>query len=107
MSLGEGHKKFFDQCWQELQAWIGIDMEKYHQYFELNHKDKPKRQRSNRKPRREKEQAIRKLRNPREYKIVVNEGGKRVWKTIVGEPSFSIPGIRVFHSSLPRSLDSL
>jgi len=96
MSLKDEHKKFFDQCRKELQAWTGIDMEKYRQYFELNHKDKSKRKRGNRKPRKEKKQPIRKLRNPREYKIRVNEGNDPTWKTIIAEPAFQYKGYEFF-----------
>lgn len=97
MSLGEEHKKFFDQCWQELQAWTGIDMEKYHQYFELNHKDEPKKQRTNRKPRKEKEQPIRNLKNPGLYRIHINLGnGITEWQTIFAEPAFKYRGYEFF-----------
>lgn len=97
MSLAEEHKKFFDQCLQELQAWTGIDTEKYHQYFELNHKDEPKKQRTNRKPRKEKEQPIRRLRNPQGYKIHVNlGGGSTEWQPIIAEPAFQYRGYEFF-----------
>ncbi|MGF9909550.1 hypothetical protein [Brevibacillus porteri] len=95
MSLGEEHRKFFDQCWQELQEWTGIDMEKYDQYVELNHKNVPKQTRK-RKERKEKEQPIRKLRNPREYKIRVNEGNGPIWETIIAEPAFQYQGYVFF-----------
>lgn len=96
MSLKEEHKKFFDKAYQELQEWTGIDMEKYHQYFKLNHKNEPKKQRTNRKPRKEKEQPIRKLRNPREYKIRVNKGNGPIWETIIGESAFQYQGYEFF-----------
>ncbi|MFC8686343.1 hypothetical protein [Brevibacillus porteri] len=96
MSLKEEHKKFFDQCQEELQTWTGIDMEKYHQYFDLNHKKEQKSQ-AKPKPRKERVQPIRKLRNPREYKIHVNlGGGKTEWRTIIAEPAFQYRGYEFF-----------
>ncbi|USG64008.1 hypothetical protein NDK47_17820 [Brevibacillus ruminantium] len=96
MSLSEEYKKFYDKSIQDLQEWTGIDMDKYHQYFKLNHKDKPKK-RGNRKPRKEKEQPIRRLRNPREYKIHVRLGdGTTEWQTIIGEPAFQYRGYEFF-----------
>ncbi|GED55862.1 hypothetical protein EDM54_24210 [Brevibacillus borstelensis] len=97
MSLADEHKKFFDKCLQEIQEWTGIDMEKYHKYFELNHKEKPKKRRVNRKPRKEKEKPIRKLRNPRVYKIHVNLGGGATeWRSIIAEPAFQYRGYEFF-----------
>lgn len=95
MSLKEEHKKFFDKSYQELQEWTGIDMEKYHQYFELNHKNEPKKTRK-RKERKEKVQPIRKLRNPREYKIRVNKGNGPIWETIIAEQAFQYQGYEFF-----------
>nr|WP_162306284.1 hypothetical protein [Brevibacillus laterosporus] len=94
--IGEEHKKFFDKSIQELQAWTGIDMEKYHQYFELNHKNMPKRKRGKRKIRKQKEQPIRKLRNPKEYKIRVIRDGKPEWGNIIAEQAFQYRGYEFF-----------
>lgn len=96
MSLSDEHKKFFDRCHQELQSWTGIDMEKYRQYYSINHKDEPKKQRSNRKPRKQKEQPIRKLRNPREYKIRLFREGVLSSEKIIGEPAFQYRGYEFF-----------
>lgn len=95
MSLSDEHKKFFDRCHQELQSWTGIDMEKYRQYYSLNHKNEQKRQRK-RKPRKQKEQPIRKLKSPREYKIHVIEPDGPTWKTIIAEPAFQCRGYEFF-----------
>lgn len=93
--LKEEYKRFFEKTYQELQEWTGIDMEKYRQYFELNHKNVPKQTRK-RKERKEKEQPIRKLRNPQEYKIRVNKGNGPIWETIIAEPAYQYQGYEFF-----------
>ncbi|MCR8982647.1 hypothetical protein [Brevibacillus laterosporus] len=96
MNLGEEHRKHYDKTLAELQNWTGIDIDKYHQYFELNHKEEPKKQRNNRKPRKEKEQPIRKLKNPKEYKIRVIRDGKPEWENIIAEQAFQYRGYEFF-----------
>ncbi len=96
MTLGEEYGKFFDKTLQEIQKWTGIDMDKYHQYFDLNHKNQPKRESGNRKPRKIKEQPIRKLKNPREYKIRLYRGEKQEFEAIIGEWAFQYKGYEFF-----------
>lgn len=100
MTLGEEYGKFFDKTLQEIQKWTGIDMDKYHQYFELNHKKQPKKERSTRKPRKEKEQPIRRLRNPQEFKIRLVNDGELSWENILGELAFQYRGYEFFIAHL-------
>ncbi|MBH0331467.1 hypothetical protein ABH14_16965 [Brevibacillus brevis] len=88
--------KHYDKTIQELQKWVGIDMEQYQQYFQLNHKKDPTKQRSNRKPRKQREQPIRKLRNPQEFKIRVNVKLNPTWQSIIAEPAFHYRGYDFF-----------
>ncbi|MCR8986071.1 hypothetical protein NW801_13665 [Brevibacillus laterosporus] len=96
MKLGEEHGKHYDKTIAELQNWTGINMEQYRQYFELNHESIPKRKRGKRRIRKSKEQPIRKLKNPKEYKIRVIRDGKPEWESIIAEQAFQYRGYEFF-----------
>lgn len=88
-------KKHDQKVSEEFERWSGINLKLYGEYFQLNHKDMPKRQHK-RKERKQKEQPIRKLKNPQEYNIALMADGQKTWKPVIGESAFQYRGYEFF-----------